>query len=195
MSRNEEPYYGRIEDDGRGGHIIRAIEQEPIRPEILPELPDPAHVLNTDKRCSQKNRDDAVDFLTEMHAEGFITAEELEVRRTFVLESVAYKMLTRVTRDFPESIDQWLKKKQNEEWARREAAKPKPPAPPAAKKPEDEPVPPYVYAGLVLGTAAFAGGVVATMYRSPIATAIALAVMGIAIVAVVLWRGVSEEKE
>lgn len=197
MTQNFDPRqggYSRVEYVG-DAQIIRAIDQEPIRPEILPELPERANVLNTDKRCSAKDRDDTVDFLSEMHARGYITAEELEIRRAHVLESVAMKMLVRITRDFPETIDQWLKKKREEEARRQEAAKPKTAPPPAAKEPEDEPVPAYVYAGLILGTAAFVGGVMAIMYRSPVAVAIALSIMGIAIMAVVLWRGVSEEKE
>lgn len=179
----ENRYYGQITDDGRGNQIIRSIEQEPVRPEILPDLPERANVLPNSKRCGAKDRDNALDFVTEMHAEGYITAEELEVRRAHILESATHKMLVRVTSDFPDTIDQWLARQAREEERRKAAAQPKPPAPPVQ---EDKPVPVYVWAGLGLGLAAVIGGGLSILYVSPLLTSLAVIAMGIALIFLVV---------
>jgi hypothetical protein len=140
-----ERSYAAIDHDGEGRQIIQAIDQEPVRPQILPLLPDEAHVLR-DARCSTGDRDDAIDFLTERHADGYITAEELEARRAHVLESATHNMLRRVTGDLGESIDNWLARKAYAEKQRKEAADE------AKKTPEEKQEYPPGYAFLAMTT-------------------------------------------
>jgi DUF1707 SHOCT-like domain len=126
--------------------IIEHVQQEPVRTENLPALPPDANVLR-DARCSSARRDEITDFLSDMHAEGFITAEELEARRAYALLSPTEKMLRRVIADFPVSPDQWaaararedIEREERSQWVqaqRREAEKA------AAEREKEKTVPP-----------------------------------------------------